>query len=187
MNSNVSDQLMGSVSVGRKELLEILQALLEEDLAWFEIRTPSAYIRIGPGPEAHSSTELLDNRARAGDEKATMSVSGPESTLGALPEQATTREERTKDQESSIATGVHAVMAPFAGVFYGRPSPSDLPFVEVGTEVKASDTVCLIEMMKLFRSVPAGVDGRVISIEVNDGEIVEYGQVLVRVRTTPRR
>lgn len=78
--------------------------------------------------------------------------------------------------------GVHAIKAPMLGTFYRAPSPGELPFVEVGQRVKADDTVAVIEVMKLFNSIRAGIDGVVTEIVASDASLVEFGQVMLFVR-----
>jgi acetyl-CoA carboxylase biotin carboxyl carrier protein len=68
------------------------------------------------------------------------------------------------------------------GVFYRAPAPGEKPFVEVGQHVRADDTVCLIEVMKLFNSIRAGVDGEVVEILVENGGLVEFDQALIFIR-----
>jgi len=65
------------------------------------------------------------------------------------------------------------------GTFYRSPSPGEKPFVEVGQRVKADDTVAVIEVMKLFNSIRAGVDGTVARIEAQNSALVEYNAPLV--------
>lgn len=77
--------------------------------------------------------------------------------------------------------GLVAVEAPMVGTAYSRPSPGAPPFVQVGDLVDPGDTVCMIEVMKLFNSVPAGTRGRVVEIRFEDASSVEYGQVLVLI------
>ena len=72
-----------------------------------------------------------------------------------------------------------AVRSPMLGTFYHAPSPGEKPFVEVGQRVKADDTVGVIEVMKLFNSIRAGVDGTVARIEVQNAVLVEYDAPLV--------
>lgn len=79
---------------------------------------------------------------------------------------------------ADIPPGMAAVRAPMAGTFYRAPSPGAKPFVEVGARVSASDTVCLIEVMKLFKSVDAGVNGRVAAILVPDATAIVAQQPL---------
>jgi acetyl-CoA carboxylase biotin carboxyl carrier protein len=78
--------------------------------------------------------------------------------------------------------GLIEVTATTMGRFYARPEPDAEPFVTVGSPVGPDDTVGLIEVMKLFNGVAAGVAGTVAEICVEDAQLVEFGQVLVRVR-----
>ncbi|GAA0232652.1 hypothetical protein GCM10009527_031490 [Actinomadura nitritigenes] len=64
------------------------------------------------------------------------------------------------------------------GTFYGRPSPDEPPFVEVGDVVEEGQQVALIEAMKLFNAVTAAVRGRIAKVHVADGDMVEYDQPL---------
>jgi acetyl-CoA carboxylase biotin carboxyl carrier protein len=82
-----------------------------------------------------------------------------------------------------LGTGEVAIKAPMLGTFYRAPSPGAPPFVEVGQRVSADDTVCLIEVMKLFNSIRAGVDGVVTRVLADDAKLVEYDQALIVVST----
>lgn len=73
------------------------------------------------------------------------------------------------------------VTSPMVGTFYRAPSPSADPFTDVGERVSKGDTLCIIEAMKLMNELEAEVDGVVREIAVENGEPVEYGQVLFRV------
>jgi len=88
-------------------------------------------------------------------------------------------EPKNKD---SLRDGTITIKAPIIGRFYEKPEPGAAPFVRVGSEVKEDTTVCLIEVMKLFQAVRSGVSGVITEICVQDAQIVEYGQVLFRVR-----
>lgn len=68
------------------------------------------------------------------------------------------------------------------GRFYSRPDPNSAPYVKIGDRVSAEDTVCLIEVMKLFNAIPAGVSGTVVQVCVEDAAVVEFGQVLFYVQ-----
>ncbi|MCC5857795.1 MAG: acetyl-CoA carboxylase biotin carboxyl carrier protein [Ectothiorhodospiraceae bacterium] len=80
--------------------------------------------------------------------------------------------------DETLAVGEVAIKAPIAGTFYSRPEPSAEPFCEVGSRVREKDTVCIIEVMKLFNSIPAGVSGEVRRIVKKDGESVQAGDAL---------
>jgi acetyl-CoA carboxylase biotin carboxyl carrier protein len=82
----------------------------------------------------------------------------------------------------SVPEGVVAIRAPMLGVFYRASAPGEKPFVEVGQRVYADDTVCLIEVMKLFNSIRAGVDGEVVNILVDNGSLIDFDQPLVFIK-----
>jgi acetyl-CoA carboxylase biotin carboxyl carrier protein len=83
---------------------------------------------------------------------------------------------------AAVEDGTVAVTAPLLGRFYSQPEPGAAPFVTVGSDVNEDSTVGLIEVMKTFNAVRAGVSGTVTEICAQDAELVEYGQVLLRVR-----
>jgi len=70
------------------------------------------------------------------------------------------------------------VTAPMVGTFYSGPAPGAKPFVEIGTEVKPGDTLCVIEAMKMMNQIESEIAGRVVSILVENGSPVEFGQAL---------
>jgi acetyl-CoA carboxylase biotin carboxyl carrier protein len=94
------------------------------------------------------------------------------------PRSAATAEQKTSARDD----GTVAVVAPMIGRFYAKPEPGAAPFVSVGTEVNPDSTVALVEVMKVFTAVRAGVQGVVTEICVQDEQLVEYGQVLFRIR-----
>lgn len=73
------------------------------------------------------------------------------------------------------------VTAPMVGVFYAAPAPGDEPFVRVGSKVKAGETLCIIEAMKVLNEVTAEADGEVLEICVADGDLVEFDSCLMRI------
>ncbi len=78
--------------------------------------------------------------------------------------------------------GTTAVTAPMVGVFYAAPSPGAEPFVRAGSKVHKGDTLCVIEAMKLMNEVTAERDGEVAEVCTTDGELVEFGRCLMRIR-----
>ena len=82
---------------------------------------------------------------------------------------------------ASFPAGSLLIKSPMVGTFYRSPEPGAKPFVEVGQAVDAQTTVCIIEVMKLMNSIPAGGAGTVSHILVGDGDAVEFGQVLMVV------
>jgi acetyl-CoA carboxylase biotin carboxyl carrier protein len=70
------------------------------------------------------------------------------------------------------------VTAPMVGTFYSAPAPGAKPFVEIGSEVKAGDVLCIIEAMKMMNQIESDKAGRVASVLVKNGDPVEFGQTL---------
>ena len=73
------------------------------------------------------------------------------------------------------------VTSPMAGTFYGAPSPDDAPFVNIGDNVSVGQVICIIEAMKLMNEIEADVSGKITEICVNNGDNIEFGQILMYV------
>ena len=78
-----------------------------------------------------------------------------------------------------VPAGSIAIRSPMVGTFYRAPEPGAPPFVSVGQKVTPDTTVCIIEVMKLMNSIPAGTSGTVTHVLVEDAEPVDSGQVLI--------
>ena len=78
--------------------------------------------------------------------------------------------------------GLLSIPSPMLGTFYRCPAPGSPSYVEVGTFVKEDNTVCLLEVMKVFNSVKAGVQGYIAKVCAESGDLVEYGQPLFWVK-----
>ena len=73
------------------------------------------------------------------------------------------------------------ITSPMVGTFYAAPAPDEDPFVTVGDRINKGDTVCIIEAMKLMNEIEGEITGQVMEIAVQNGEPVEFGQILMRV------
>lgn len=83
--------------------------------------------------------------------------------------------------ETSVATPKGATEnSPMVGVFYVAPSPNDPPFVKVGQQVQAGDTLGIIEAMKIMNPLEATQNGTIAEILVQNGDVVQFGQPIVR-------
>lgn len=107
-----------------------------------------------------------------------MSVELEKAGAAPLPEIETPAKEEMEETGALIT-----VTAPLVGVFYASPSPDDAPYVAIGDRVSENSTLCLIESMKVFTEIPAGVSGVVEEILVHSGDYVEYDQPLFKIRT----
>ncbi len=78
--------------------------------------------------------------------------------------------------------GLAEVASPLLGIFYRAPKPGEPPFVEIGAKVEQDTVIGIIEVMKLMNTVRAGVRGEIAQILAENGALVEYGEILMRVR-----
>ncbi|MEO0248215.1 MAG: acetyl-CoA carboxylase biotin carboxyl carrier protein [candidate division WOR-3 bacterium] len=119
------------------------------------------------------------------------SVPPVEPSLGAGREEDDLRGSRSPQKEISrteavsagllAEDGLIAIKSPMLGTFYRAPKPEAAPFVEVGTVINVGDTLCIIEVMKLFSTITAEVRGRIAKICAENGQLVEYQQTLFLV------
>jgi acetyl-CoA carboxylase biotin carboxyl carrier protein len=86
-------------------------------------------------------------------------------------------------QTAPAADNLAAITSPIVGTFYAKPSPDSEPFVEIGSQVEPQTVVCIIEAMKVMNEIKADTSGTIVEAFVTDGQAVEYGQVLFKVKT----
>tara|TARA_Y100001935_G_C16971784_1_gene344450 strand:+ start:120 stop:551 length:432 start_codon:yes stop_codon:yes gene_type:complete len=133
-----------------KKLIELIE---ESDIAEIEIHEGEETVRISRA----SSVAPLTISAPAQSKPTTTKV----------------QEEENYDEPEG-----HIVRAPMVGTFYRAPSPTSNPFVDVGSNIKSGETVCIIEAMKILNQIESDISGKIIKILVENGEPVEYDQPL---------
>ena len=85
-------------------------------------------------------------------------------------------------QEIEISkTEGNVITSPIVGTFYRKPSPDKDPFIRVGDTVEKGDVLCIIEAMKMMNEIKSDFSGKVISIDLEDGQPVEYGQSIITI------
>jgi acetyl-CoA carboxylase biotin carboxyl carrier protein len=144
------------VGLSHEDVQEILRLIDDSEVAELrlEIEGLSLYVRRGGAGEPEPLSEP-----------------GPPSAA-----------EREVTPAAEPADGLFTVTAPMIGTFYRAEAPGAAPFVEVGARVEESSVVCLIEVMKMMNSIPAGVAGTVVEVCVENAQAVEFGTPLFRVR-----
>ena len=105
-----------------------------------------------------------------------VAANGPQAQAGETPGE-TGAEKREQEDESVVET-----TSPMVGTFYRSPTPDGDPFVSVGDHVTPDQVVCIIEAMKVMNEIKAEAEGEVLSILVESGESVEYGQPIMTIR-----
>lgn len=96
----------------------------------------------------------------------------------ATQEQAATPQKTEKQEEPEYKV----VKAPMVGTFYSKSSPDAKPYVEVGSKVKKGDILCIVEAMKLMNEIESEFDGEVVEVCVRDGEMVDFGKPLFKLK-----
>ena len=141
-----------------KKLIELLE---ESGVAEIEIREGEESVRISRhGPAAHF-------------------VPAPAATSAPVAPTASGRGAAVAAEDASAAARAESsVTAPMVGTFYAAPAPGAKPFVEIGSEVKVGQTLCIIEAMKMMNQIESDKAGKVASILVKSGDPVEFGQPL---------
>jgi acetyl-CoA carboxylase biotin carboxyl carrier protein len=105
--------------------------------------------------------------------------------IARAPSARSARPRRPRPEQAASGTapdpGV-AIIAPLTGVFYASPSPSSASFVEVGQTVQAGQVVCIVEAMKVFNEIKAEISGTVTAMLPKNGQLVQKGDALIRVK-----
>lgn len=154
------------------EVLKILELIDRAGVAAFELTMGDLHLSVGPPGGAPGP---------AGG------APGPPAPSPAAPPSPAVIPGPTEPAREPVAqaeTGEDLVdvRAPLLGIFYRAPEPGAAPFVEPGSTVSPDSTVGLIEIMKMFNRVEAGVAGVVVEVCAENGSLVEMGQALIRIR-----
>jgi acetyl-CoA carboxylase biotin carboxyl carrier protein len=158
--------------MNQKELKELIEFLIEKDIAEFELERGDVKVKVkrgavavafpesryapvhppapGPAPVSAPASHLVDPAAAA-------PVPAPEETL-------------------------HIVRSPIVGTFYEAPSPGAPPFVKVGDTLEVGQVLCIVEAMKLMNEIECDAAGELVRKLVTNGQPIEYGQELFAVR-----
>ncbi|MCJ7587248.1 MAG: acetyl-CoA carboxylase biotin carboxyl carrier protein [Candidatus Aminicenantes bacterium] len=154
-----------NAKINYEEILKLIGLLEEKNLSQFELEVEGFKIKIARSlPAAPQTTSLVFQERRMGY------PSGPAAPAAAAVPAAPEE------------TGLHFVTSPMVGTFYRAPSPTSPPFVEVGDQVKKSQTLCIVEAMKLMNEIDADIDGIVKDIYIENAKPVEYGAKLFAIR-----
>ena len=164
-----------------RQISLIIESLDRSTLDFLQLEFGDVKLMIGKGAPPPTAIATPDAPTTAAPQTAAApltSAAAPSTSAAAfvppLPAPAKKDEAAQKDTV--------AITAPMLGRFYAQPEPGAPPFVSVGSEVAEETTVAIIEVMKMFNAIPAGLRGVITEICVQDAQFVEYGQTLFRVR-----
>ena len=90
--------------------------------------------------------------------------------------------EKAETVENKVEENYKIVKSPMVGTFYSKSSPTAEPYVKVGSKVKKGDILCIVEAMKLMNEIESEFDGEIVEVCVNDGDMVDYGKPLFKIK-----
>jgi acetyl-CoA carboxylase biotin carboxyl carrier protein len=159
--------------MNQKELKELIEFLIEKDIAEFELERGDVKVRIKrgeqTGAQAHGEPRFY----------AVPAAPGPAPELGAGPAVSPSLSVRA---EPAPEENLHMVKSPIVGTFYEAPSPGAPPFVKVGDTVEEGQVLCIVEAMKLLNEIESDVTGEIVKKLAANGQPIEYGQELFAIR-----
>jgi acetyl-CoA carboxylase biotin carboxyl carrier protein len=163
-------------TMNQKELKELIEFLIEKDIAEFELERGDVKVRIkrGGAQMLPGSVPPIPSHAAA-----VAAVPGSSGLPATTPTEAPSPPERTPTAEEEK---LHSVRSPIVGTFYESPSPGSPPFVKVGDKVEVGQLLCIVEAMKLMNEIESDVRGEIVKKIATNGQPIEYGQELFVIR-----
>jgi acetyl-CoA carboxylase biotin carboxyl carrier protein len=152
------------VSLSDEDVREILRLIDESELNELQIETDGFSLHVRRGMRGDGADWTSCSR---------------EGQAAPSPREPSTQ---TPPESAAHQSDEITIESPMLGTFYRAERPGAEPFVEVGTEVEPDTIVCIIEVMKMMNSVPAGVAGTIAGVCCENAQLVEYGQPLFRVK-----
>jgi acetyl-CoA carboxylase biotin carboxyl carrier protein len=143
-----------------KKVRRLIELMKEHDLSELDLKQADNRVRIRRGGEV-------------------VTYSAPAAALPARAAAPTA--EAPPSKESAADARMVIIKSPMVGTYYKASGPDAPAFIKVGDRIGPEKTVCIIEAMKVFNEIPAGVSGQVVAILVENGAPVEFGQPLVKV------
>ncbi len=158
--------------MNQKELKELIEFLIEKDIAEFELERGDVKVKIKRAAEP-APVVLADSRYLAvPPAAATPPAAGAPARVDLAASAAPPEPEEV----------LHIVRSPIVGTFYESPSPGSPPFVKTGDTLEVGQVLCIVEAMKLMNEIECDVSGELVKKLVANGQPIEYGQELFTVR-----
>ena len=161
--------------MNQKEIKELIEFLIEKDIAEFELERGDVKVRIKrAAPEPQQPVERI------------ISVPTPvpavHMPVAHAPSAAPPMHAAPAPAAPEKKEELHMVKSPMVGTYYESPSPGSPPFVKPGDSIEAGQLLCIVEAMKLMNEIESDVAGEVVQCLVKNGQPIEYGQDLFAIR-----
>jgi acetyl-CoA carboxylase biotin carboxyl carrier protein len=157
------------------DIERILDLVKQHDLAEFELEREGLKLRVRKASPGYGGTPLL--HTMQGTSMAPVAHAPAVAALGPGPAAAAAAAEEDEALELAV------VKSPIVGTFYRASEPGAPSFVEIGQQVKKDQVLCIIEAMKLMNEITSEYDGEIVSVYVENGKPVQYGERLFAIKT----
>jgi acetyl-CoA carboxylase biotin carboxyl carrier protein len=164
--------------MNQKEIKELIEFLVEQDIAEFELERGDVKLRIRRSSPATAVAPVSPLPAAA----AVVSAAPP-ATGGSASTSSASSAPAAAPAEAAEEAGLHLVKSPIVGTFFEAPSPGAPPFVKIGDHVDAGQPLCIVEAMKLMNEIESDFAGEIVKKLATNGQPVEYGQALFAIRS----
>ena len=152
-----------------KEIRELIDLISRSNFQTFELEGEGFRIKLVKEPVPAAAVPVVTTAPATPPVAVAAAVPAPAAAEGAPP-------------ESGVDNGLIDLNSPIVGTFFRAPGPDAEPFVEVGTRVVKGQVVCIVEAMKVMNEIESEIDAEVVEVAVANGQPVEYGEVLLRLR-----
>lgn len=155
-----------------KEVKELIQVINDSNIAFFEITDEKGHIKMDKSLNRQGASTAIYEEPPVVVNTAKQNIT---ETSTSIPLE--------KEVEKEIEEeGLVVITSPMVGTYYGAVSPDSPTFVKDGDSIKVGDTLCIIEAMKLMNEIESEVNGVIKKVLVKDGDMVEYGQPLFKIK-----
>lgn len=158
-----------------EQIKELINLVDSSDLAYFEIDTNNEHIKMDKSVQRNIESTVVNNNNGFGDNQNKVSEIR-EVIEKKVTDQAVDNEIKADDSNLTIIT------SPMVGTYYSKPSPDSKEFVIAGESITKGKIICIVEAMKLMNEIESEYNGTVVECLVKDGDMVEYGQPLFKIK-----
>ena len=170
-----------------EKIKELIKLVDSSNLAFFELTSGSEHIKMDKSLNRGSADSNLSNLSNTSNINKLVDSGSTLNSISSLekPEEHLVKNEEIADNKKEEVVedkNISVITSPMVGTFYSAASPESPAFVEVGGTVSKGKVICIIEAMKLMNEIESEYSGIITECLVNDGDMVEYGQPLFKVK-----
>jgi len=171
-----------NVSLGLEDISVLLETLEKHEVTEFKLERENEKLWLKRGPQAPVQGFMSFPQQQVGSYSQNVVQSGTQNqTVNTSTESGPNLTVVPGTSVAASNKNIKEVRSPMVGTFYRRPAVDAEPYVAVGDTVKKGDVLCIIEAMKLMNEIESEVSGKITEVCLEDGQMVEYGEVLFRV------